>query len=197
MKKITKQAKALAPKSPEQMTAIAHHEAGHVVAAHIAGRVIQDVSISSLPLENGEYGKSRHINPLYGQDIPAGDERLAELGTWELIISMAGPEAEKRIYPAREVPASDLATQEAILACVSNLSPSEIEEYVRGVKRKTRELVKQHWPAIERVAAALSARQPIGRRRPSANLVIAWTPFPVGNPSAIPDLYLSAAACKP
>jgi hypothetical protein len=39
-----------------------------------------------------------------------------------------------------------------------NSSPSEKDEYVRGVKRATRELVKQQWPAIEKVAAALPER---------------------------------------
>jgi hypothetical protein len=79
------------------------------------GRVIEDVSISSTSNENGDYGGCRHFNPLHGQDIPAGDERLAEMGAWELIISFAGPEAEKRIDPQRKVPASDIETQKRIL----------------------------------------------------------------------------------
>ena len=144
--------------SPKRLSAIAHHEAGHVVAAHAAGRAIQDVCVSATPLENGEYGKSRHVNPLFGQDIPDGDLRLTEMGTWELKISLAGPEAEKRVDPARKAPASDLAEQKRILSCISNLSQVEIDEYVRNVKSETRQLVTDKWTAIERVAAALIER---------------------------------------
>jgi hypothetical protein len=140
------------------MAAIAHHEAGHVVAAHIAGRVIQEVGISPTPLENGEYGWSRHINPMFGQEVEDGDARLTDLGTWELAISLAGPEAEKRIDAKRIVPASDLAEQKKILSCIRNTSANEIEEYFRDIKGQTRELVNQHWPAIQRVATALLER---------------------------------------
>jgi hypothetical protein len=145
--------------SPKRLSAVAHHEAGHVIAAHVAGRVIQDVCISDTPLDKGEYGRSRHINPLATQDIPSGDPRLAEMGTWELIISLAGPEAEKRVDPDRKVAPSDLAEQEWILSCIDkSVSRAEIDEYVRDVKRQARQLVTDNWAAIGRVATALIER---------------------------------------
>ena len=140
------------------MAAIAHHEAGHAFTAHKAGRVIDVVSISPTPNENGDYGGCRHFNPLHGQDIPTGDARLAEMGSWELIISFAGPEAEKRVDPKRKVPASDLETQKRILSAILNATDDERREYVRDRRRITRQIVADGGPAIRKIAEALLER---------------------------------------
>jgi hypothetical protein len=64
--------------SPKRMMAIAHHEAGHAVAAFLAGREIREVSISATTDNAGRGGNIRHNNPLYGQPIEDGDERLSD-----------------------------------------------------------------------------------------------------------------------
>ena len=141
--------------SPKRLRAIAHHEAGHVVAAHRAGRDIRQVQISAEAFEDGSFGKTQHLNPIFGQELDDGDPRLTEYGDAELIIALAGPEAESRLDPKRTIAPSDQAEVDRILGATINLSQAEKEKYLRWARRVARQIVEDDWPAIQRVAAAL------------------------------------------
>lgn len=102
--------------SAEDLAAIAHHEAGHAVATVKSGMKVVQVWISAVADARGDYGKVEHINPYFGQALEDGDERLNQLGYWELAIAIAGPEAERLYDPRRTMPASDRVEIEHILS---------------------------------------------------------------------------------
>ena len=140
--------------SLKRRLAIAHHEAGHAVAAFRAGREIREVCISAATDDPMYDGNIQHDNPLYGQHIGDGDERLSDYYDGELIIALAGPEAEHRHNSGARIAGNDLDVAQEILDRFVG-SRVERERYLRLMQRETRGLVNREWPAIERVAAAL------------------------------------------
>ena len=133
--------------SPENLAAIAHHEAGHAVATVKSGMKVVQVWISAVADARGNFGKVEHINPYFGQALEDGDERLNLLGYWELVIAIAGPVAERQYDQRRTMPASDRAEIEHILRA-ADCSDGDRKRYFRSVKRDTKNLVSNEWPAI-------------------------------------------------
>ena len=140
--------------SLKRRLAIAHHEAGHAVAAFRAGREIREVCIAAVTDDPRYDGNIQHNNPLYGQHLEAGDERLSDYYGGELIIALAGPEAERRHDSVTGIAGNDLDVAQEILDRFVG-SGVERESLLRLAQRETRDLVNREWPAIERVAAAL------------------------------------------
>jgi hypothetical protein len=146
-------AKGMGKQSLKRRLAIAHHEAGHAVAA-FRGREIREVCISAVTDDPRYDGNIQHNNPLYGQHLEDGDERLSGYYEGELIIALAGPEAECRHDSGTRIAGNDLDVAQEILDRFVGSRVAR-ERYLRLVQRETRALVKREWPAIERVAAAL------------------------------------------
>jgi len=144
--------------SPEDLAAIAHHEAGHAVATVKSGMKVVQVGISAVADARGNFGKVEHINPYFEQALEDGDERLNRLGYWELVIALAGPAAERRYDQRRTMPASDRVEIEHILSAAGG-SEGDKKKFFRAVKRDTKNLVNEEWPVIKRVAAGLLERK--------------------------------------
>jgi hypothetical protein len=124
---------------PKRMCEVAHHEAGHAVAAAHAGDQIDKVWINSSD-PHGEYGKLERPNPDASKDMT--EEELRSRGNAELIICCAGPEAERRYNSARlQYPASDRARLDWLLNNTIGLSQSEKEELKRWAMRAAENLL--------------------------------------------------------
>jgi hypothetical protein len=139
------------------MREIAHHEAGHAVAAFRDNySVIKEIWISP-HLIDGRYGNTVRINSVANKDLTD-----AENQKWhedEMIICCAGPEAERRFNPKRQkMAASDRHELDRLIDSAVGLSQQEREALARHAKVNANALVYREWPAIERVAAALFDR---------------------------------------
>jgi ATP-dependent Zn protease len=143
--------------------ATAYHEAGHAVIAHALGCKVSPATI--IPTID-EHGHVIHANPLRGLqrlDIDISDR--ARLRAEKAIsICFAGPLAQQQFRPRswrRHHAQSDYGQ---IIDLAQRLcgSDEEVTAFVRWRELVARDMVRQHWPAIERVASLLLERQQAG-----------------------------------
>ncbi len=138
--------------SPIDKASVAHHEAGHAVVARRLGLAAEQVSRGSISLW-GVYLAGHTRVPECLAENPAYSEQC-------LWIALAGPAAHMRHDPAgyqREGAACarndyDIARK---AFCKLNQRPDCKDEDLVSAERKAKELVIQHWSAIEAVAQKL------------------------------------------
>jgi hypothetical protein len=142
---------------PKRMREIAHHEAGHAVAAFRDNHsIIEEVWISRTPID-GAYGKVVRRNSVADKDLT--DSENSEWHIDEMIVCCAGPEAERRYNPKRgEMEVSDRLELDRLVNAAMGLKQPEKEKLKRGAKINAEALVLNEWPAIEKVATSLFER---------------------------------------
>ncbi|MFN3891988.1 MAG: hypothetical protein ACK4MV_16455 [Beijerinckiaceae bacterium] len=132
---------------------VAHHEAGHAVAAIALGVPMRFATIVP-DLEDATLGHVR---------FRSGDPDLPSLGHRLLIVSLAGPAAQRRFAPRSPIRVNgDSDFQLARLeseTCSS--SPVAARSLHRWAEHESRHLVAREWVLIEHVAAALIERRTI------------------------------------
>jgi hypothetical protein len=132
-----------------EITAI--HEAAHAVAAVRTGLVFDHVSAA--PDEAGEVDGALHWIELHDQlGLEMPPESLA-------IVLLAGPCAEARTRRLRfdRVLAGEAAMNDRDAIATLGLS----EEQFVAASREVLALIERDWPAIERVARALTGGRPL------------------------------------
>jgi hypothetical protein len=101
----------------------------------------------------GFYAVDHTADTKGGTVPPEGEEQRPD---HQIIISYAGPEAQDR-FDRRSLTAEDVRwDQEKVLNLASRLGADDETRDAR--RRQARELVKQHWTSIKRVAQALLKR---------------------------------------
>jgi ATP-dependent Zn protease len=141
----------------QELRGTAYHEAGHAVADYISGRGVAHVTI--IPKDNDYYGL-----------CTARDWPSRVLDTWQVeadvVSRLAGPEAEALLPSlSSELDGEDL---ELAFLDVLLLTDEREEEALALLGRlvvRAKQLVADHWPAVEAVAAALLAEKELSGER--------------------------------
>lgn len=135
--------------------ATAYHEAGHAVAAWKLG--YRPISASVVAAE-GSVGEVWHENPFSGVNLEFDGTDLARSRVERAImIRLAGPIAQKRYRPTswrRGQGGADyaVAADLALRVCGSGEVASA---FLKWLDLRAKALIEDHWPAVERLAAAL------------------------------------------
>lgn len=142
-------------RSASTETVIAYHEAGHAVAALRLGVPVRHVTIDP---ENDDGGiVLGHVR------FRSGDKDPPSLGHRLLVISLAGPAAQRRYAPRSPVRvngASDFAhAQRESELCSSD--PMAARSLHHWGEREARHLVAREWWLVERIADILIRRRTI------------------------------------
>jgi Zn-dependent protease len=137
----------------EEKRRTAHHEAGHAVIACVFGVELKSATILVKPFSDGWAGGSVSFKG-WREDW----EAHAPPDDAGAIIGLAGPMAELRYAPRlrnRDGWGSDRRQAAELVGG----DPARIH----AAEAKARDLVAQHWPAIQRVATALLDRSRLSR----------------------------------
>jgi Peptidase family M41 len=157
--------------------AVAYHEAGHAVVAHMLGHQVRRVSIAP---KSGSEGRVSWRNPIknpsvrgkleYGSE--ADLDRVRYRIDHAIIVSMAGAFAQKRHNPRSgwRYSGSGAARGESLLkgsddqqalALMSRVHEDEKvrDAYWRYLEARAEALVKRYWSRIERLAITLLDRE--------------------------------------
>jgi hypothetical protein len=127
----------------ERIEATAYHEAGQAVITSVLGYKVGVITIVG---DDATDTKGRTVPP-------EGEEQRPD---HQIIISYAGPEAQGK-FDHRSLSAKDVRWDyEKVLNLTSRLGVDD--ETRDACRRQARELVKQHWTSIKRVAQALLKR---------------------------------------
>jgi len=127
------------------LRAAAYHEAGHAVVAHTLGYGTPYVEIAA----DGSGYRA-------GSGAPGGRDVVEHM----VLITMAGPIAEARALRISRLVAwgwsasGDLPEAEGLITGLGGLDP-----WWNIYESQTAALVREHWPAVDRVARALLARR--------------------------------------
>ena len=140
-------------RSRSSETIIAHHEAGHAVAALRLGVPVHHVTIDP---ENDDGGiVLGHVRFLGGdKDPPSLSHRL-------LLVSLSGPAAQRRFAPRSPIRMNGRSDFEHA-RCESELvssSPTAARSLTRWAECESRSFVEREWPLIQNVAALLIERR--------------------------------------
>lgn len=128
---------------------VAYHEAGHAVVAHLSGARIESVGIEESERHSG--GLRAHRPP----HLELEDART------HAGISLAGFHSQSRLNPAVELGGWDDDFRDA-RDLLSRDDALSLDEELRRVHAFTAKLVRQWWPAIERIAEKLLERGSLG-----------------------------------
>ncbi|MCH4560347.1 hypothetical protein [Mesorhizobium jarvisii] len=157
------------PLSASRLFVVAYHEAGHAVAASKLGWTIEHLTTIPGCDDRGAFDGQVHLAKSAHQ-IENRDFRIAfarQRMTEDLIISMAGAAAQRKVAPRSKVPASARGDEETIrnlLALTATSFKSEIAMR-RFCAIEARELISRNWAAVEAVAAvAIKERWLSGQR---------------------------------
>jgi len=127
----------------ERIEATAYHEAGQAVITRVLGYKVGFITIVG---DDATDTKSATVPP-------EGEEQRPD---HQIIISYAGPEAHDK-FDHRSLSPEDVRwDQEKVRNLASRLGADD--ETRDACRRQARELVKQHWTSIKRVAQALLKR---------------------------------------
>lgn len=127
---------------------VAHHEAGHFVAAYFLGMHSSTFKVTIKP--DGDAAGSNE-----GEYPIDDDPSLREIGH-VCVKLFAGYEAEVRFDPKRAKGARLAASHDdAQAARWLRLFGKKSEQTEKRLRREARSLVEEHWPAIEALAAEL------------------------------------------
>jgi ATP-dependent Zn protease len=154
------------PRTPAERRAIAHHEAGHCVAAHVLGLPLQAVDITFRRDEDGAIAGTAYLDcwaPIRGLD--EATKRLAseQLVKRQIVMFLAGGAAQRQYAPRSRVRsfASRDLTQASELAALCG-SVAGHGTLLRWATIEARELIRSHWHLVEPLAAALLEREKSG-----------------------------------
>lgn len=125
--------------SEDPFLAVAHHEAGHAIAAISFGASVTSVWIADTWDPKGEMGKTSH------------DERIDTLLQW-VAFYLAGLEAEVRINPAAVLTAGDKCGVDRLLEPYSD---TERAKYLAEATSEAKRIVDQNLCRIEAIANEL------------------------------------------
>ncbi|TPN53993.1 hypothetical protein [Mesorhizobium sp. B1-1-7] len=145
--------------SASRLFVVAHHEAGHAVAASKLGWTIEHLTTIPGCDDRGAFDGQVHFDKRPRHQIQDRDLRIAfarQKMTEDLIITMAGAAAQRKVAPRSRVPASARSDEETtcnLLALAATSFKSEIAMR-RFCAIEARELIARNWPAVEAVAAA-------------------------------------------
>ena len=141
--------------APKRLKATAYHEAGHAYVAWRLGFYVQRATV--IP-QDDVTGSVERENPLRGIDLSIdGSARVAVRAEKAIMISLAGPEAERRSNPkgyrrshctADHDCAADLALS---LCCDGEIATA----YLRYLGLRTRAMIERGWPRIGALADVL------------------------------------------
>ncbi len=127
----------------ERIEATAYHEAGQAVITRVLGYKVGFITIVG----------DEETDTKGGTVSPEGEEQRPD---HQIIISYAGPEAQDK-FDRRSLSAEDVRWDyEKVLNLTSRLGVDD--ETRDACRRQARELVKQHWTSIKRLAQALLKR---------------------------------------
>ncbi|UCI17872.1 hypothetical protein FJ970_22595 [Mesorhizobium sp. B2-1-8] len=144
--------------APGRLRVVAYHEAGHAVAGYKKGWTIE--SVTTIPGEDdrGTYdGLATTTKEFATADIvthqSAAWSRVAE----GMIISMAGPAAQRKFAPTSKVPSGARGDEEDIDKALALMATSYSSEMAlrRFCVIEARELINRDWRSVEVLAAAL------------------------------------------
>jgi hypothetical protein len=157
--------------------AVAYHEAGHAVVAHMLGHQVRRVSIAPKSGSDGRVSWRNPINRIISK-LESGSEADLERVRYRIdhaiIVSMAGAFAQKRHNPRSgwRYAGSGAARGEFLLKGSDDQQALELMSrvyedekvraaYSRYLEARAEELVKRYWSRIERLAIALLDRETI------------------------------------
>ena len=156
----------LTPRPDDEI--VCYHEAGHAVASVVLGRKVLFVEIDSGEDDNGIPHHGRTSSPPMKLKKGAYPVRDIVNEAW---IALAGSLAQARGMGTREMddPGDTAKATELTRMVVSHpqarerlgVGTSDLYEVVDAFKIKTRELLDEHWPAVERVVDALRTERTI------------------------------------
>ena len=142
----------------------AYHEAGHAVAAFFQNRRTQTVTITAdsdvLGLHKG-YRQPAFLAGL-NQSGRLSEEHLERRAHREIIVCLAGAEAEKRAgAPKAAVARGAALDQELAVDFASRVTGSaeEVEALLNWLAVRKRNLIEHHWHCVEAVSRALIERK--------------------------------------
>jgi hypothetical protein len=144
---------------------VAHHEAGHALAAHALGRPINSVALTSSGGEFREYevaawepttreGKQQFRDAVLAS---LGPEHLGEMMSVMIGLS-SGLAAQHRII-GHEHDDYGNADMEQCRAIAAAVAPEAQDVLLSFTRAEADRLVAQHWPEIEALASRLLARR--------------------------------------
>lgn len=132
----------------------AHHEAGHAVAAIVLGVPVRHATI--IPDEPDAQGRTLgHVR------FRSGDADLPSLGHRLLIVTLAGPAAQRRFAPRSPIRANAVCDfhHARLDSETCSSSPAAARSLHRWAQHEARALVAREWLVVEHVAAALIERR--------------------------------------
>ena len=132
----------------EALWSTAYHEAGHCVVGLVTGDRPTKASIVAGDNYEGATWFEEDTGTSVGVDDPP-----REASEWYIIRSLAGALAEQRYTGGGADPSAcdDYARASDLLARLS----AEPERLHAALAARTEAILDEHWPAVERVAAAL------------------------------------------
>ncbi len=145
--------------------AIAYHEAGHYVVAHMFGHHQDGLTIEP----DSEKGSLGHTTPMEdpGTFTYANDEERLERIAQEVCTLYAGFAAQIRVQPGIEERAR-LGARRDFEAAEGWLGREGLDD---ALMVRTMALIEEHWPAIGRLALALLAARTLDEAEAEAYVV--------------------------
>jgi hypothetical protein len=158
--------------------AVAYHEAGHAVVAHMLEYQVRRASIAPKSGSDGRVSWRNPINPSVMSKLKYGSEadldRVRYRIDHAIIVSMAGAFAQKRHNPRSgwRYSGSGAARGEFLLKGSDDQQALELMSrvyedekvraaYSRYLEARAEDLVKRYWSRIERLAITLLDRETI------------------------------------
>ena len=151
---------------PSRLEATAHHEAGHAVAAYLRNRRFTSVSIVSGGETLGQcvFGRKPREIHLDVESYGKTRERIETL----IMVAMAGVIAEYLLTGRRNWRGAQSDLHDATNCAAYVVSDErEMRAYLRWLWERTRNLLsaEPHWSAVKALAAELLAGGRVGERR--------------------------------
>lgn len=183
------------PEPGDDQSAIAHHEAGHVLAARVLGRPVALVTIiprgdcngamlREMPMpdaiQKSVDEETRDISELCARArslIPIGESRTPAAGCIVEFLDhgielLAGPEAERKLSGGKAAVWGRADAERARLyAAAITVYPEAAPHYFDLFRRQAETIVHRHWHSIVAIAQALIDRQTL--TADEINLIIA------------------------
>src|ERR1700694_2490884 len=145
---------------PRTHLAIAHHEAGHAIAAWHKGMRFREVAITTDPTEKSHGHLLHNQTPDWFQPPLRMNLRIRDRCETLALISLAGPAAEARFRGRHNWKSASSDMQQA-LDFLDYLSTSDREAraYARLVHIRAKGLIDGLWYEVQAVAEALATRE--------------------------------------